>query len=93
MDDRILAELGEESLTEVTGGSAMPETPALTADGHEKGTDWRDARGHLYRVNRGDSLAAIGQKFGVNWRMIVMCNPQIKNPNLIYVGDVIKLPV
>jgi LysM repeat protein len=39
----------------------------------------------------GDTLSAIGEKFGVAWQDIQYFN-NIQNPNLIYVGQVMYIP-
>lgn len=44
----------------------------------------------LYTVQRGDSLLAIANKLGTTVAKLLELNPQIKNPNVIYVGQVIK---
>ena len=44
-----------------------------------------------YTVVRGDTLSAIGKKFGVNWRDIAAAN-NIANPDLIYPGQVFVIP-
>ena len=44
----------------------------------------------VYTVKRGDTLSAIGNRFGVDWRRIASIN-QIANPNLIVPGQVLKL--
>lgn len=47
-----------------------------------------------YVVQRGDTLSTIAQKFLTDpsrWRDILAANPQIKNPNQIYPGQVIRL--
>lgn len=44
----------------------------------------------VYTVKQGDTLSAIGERFGVDWRRIASIN-QIANPNLIRPGQVIKL--
>ncbi len=46
-----------------------------------------------YVVQKGDTLSTIGQKFLTDpgrWRDILAANPQIKNPNQIYPGQVIR---
>lgn len=43
-----------------------------------------------YTVRRGDTLSGIAQRFSLNWRRIAAIN-EIANPNLIYVGQEIKL--
>lgn len=46
-----------------------------------------------YKVVAGDSLWKIGRDVaGLNWRFLVPLNPQIKDPNKIYVGQIIKIP-
>ena len=42
-----------------------------------------------YVVQRGDYLGKIAIKFGLSLKEIIAMNPQIKNPNLIYCGQVI----
>lgn len=44
-----------------------------------------------YTVVKGDTLSAIGKRFGVKWRDIASLN-NIKNPDLIYPGQVFKIP-
>lgn len=44
-----------------------------------------------YTVKAGDTLAAIGTRYDVSWKSIASLNG-IKDPNLIHVGDVLKIP-
>jgi nucleoid-associated protein YgaU len=44
-----------------------------------------------YTVVRGDTLSGIGAKFHVNWHEIAELN-SVKNPDLIYPGQVFKIP-
>ncbi len=44
-----------------------------------------------YTVVHGDTLSGIGQKVGVDWHIIAAYNG-IANPNLIYPGQVFKIP-
>ena len=48
--------------------------------------------GGTYVVQSGDTLGKIAGRIGVSWRDILSVNPQIQNPSLIYVGQVIYLP-
>jgi LysM repeat protein len=48
--------------------------------------------GNTYVVQKGDTLGKIAGRIGVSWRDILALNPQIQNPSLIYVGQVIYLP-
>lgn len=45
-----------------------------------------------YTVRTGDTLWALAQKFGTTIEEIMEVNPQIKDPNRIYVGQVITIP-
>jgi spore coat assembly protein SafA len=50
-------------------------------------------QGQLYTVQAGDTLFFIARRFGVTVQQIRDVNPQITNPNLIYVGQVICIPI
>ncbi len=45
-----------------------------------------------YVVQPGDTLANIGSRYGLSVNQILAVNPQICNPNVIYVGQTINLP-
>jgi len=45
-----------------------------------------------YTVKRGDTLTKIAKKYGIkNWKDLLKLNPGIKNPNLIFVGQHIRI--
>lgn len=44
-----------------------------------------------YTVKPGDTLAAIGARFGVDWRALAAAN-NLANPNLLRVGMILKIP-
>ncbi len=48
--------------------------------------------GPVYYVQRGDTLRKIAAKFGTTVDGLLRLNPQIANPNLIYVGQAITVP-
>lgn len=54
-------------------------------------TSAESSRYTLYAVRRGDTLWGISRKFGTSINNIVALNG-IKNPNLIYAGEVFKIP-
>ena len=44
-----------------------------------------------HRVVKGDTLWALAKTYGLTLSELVALNPQIKNPNLIYVGDEVRV--
>ena len=44
-----------------------------------------------YTVVRGDTLWAIARRYGMSLSALVALNPQIKNPNLILVGQKVRV--
>lgn len=45
-----------------------------------------------YVVQRGDTLRIIANKYGTTVDNLLWLNPNIKNPNIIYVGQVLNVP-
>jgi peptidoglycan endopeptidase LytE len=50
------------------------------------------ANGQLYYAQSGDTLRKIAARFNTTVDAILKINPQITNPNLIYVGQAISIP-
>ena len=48
--------------------------------------------GQTYYVQKGDTLRKIASKFSTTVEELLKVNPQISNPNVIYVGQAIKIP-
>jgi LysM repeat protein len=46
---------------------------------------------NYYTIKRGDTLGAIAAKFGTSVSNLMALNPHIKNANLIYAGDTIRI--
>ena len=46
-----------------------------------------------YTVVSGDTLSGIAQGYGVSLSALLTANPQIENPNIIYTGQVLNIPV
>ncbi len=65
----------------VPSGSGVPSTPPPPP-----------ASGQTYTVRRGDTLRKIADRLNTTVDALLKVNPQIANPNLIYVGQVINLP-
>jgi len=63
---------------------AVPGTPPPTTP--------PPASGQTYYAQRGDTLRKIASRFSITVNEILKVNPQITNPNLIYVGQAITIP-
>lgn len=48
--------------------------------------------GGTYTVESGDTMSSIAVKHGVTLAALEQANPQVHNPNLIYVGQVLHIP-
>ena len=46
---------------------------------------------NYYTIKRGDTLSALARKFNTTIANLMALNPHIKNANLIYEGDTIRI--
>lgn len=67
--------------------AAPPRGGAIPASKHQAAAPKR----RTYTVKPGDTLSAIGQRYGVDWRKIAKAN-KIPNPDLIYPGQTFVIP-
>lgn len=74
-----LGQIADEVTRRLSGGEVKPDEPTQTYI--------------EYTIKKGDTLGAIAKKYGVTVDAILALNPSIKDPNKIYVGQVIKIPV
>lgn len=72
-------------LTENDDGGALKRRGMAASDGDASGEE-------TYTVRKGDTLWGIAKQYGVTLTALIAANPQIKNPNLIYPGNEVKLP-
>lgn len=74
-------------------GTALTEVETVADDDSET-ADQKDESGGgvVYIVRNGDTLWGIANRYGVTLTALISMNPQIRNPNLIYPGDEVKLP-
>jgi len=73
-------------------------TPTLTTrpiqsggEGSGEGEAEETAQGQYHTVVRGDTLWELSRRYGVPLNRIVELNPSIRNPNLIYPGQRVRL--
>ena len=89
----VLPDNGTAGLTAVTagsGGTAADGSPAGgTADGTAGGA--AAARGEWYTVVKGDTLWELSKRYGMALSRLIELNPDIRNPNLIYVGQKVRI--
>ena len=52
----------------------------------------QQAEGFYYTIQWGDTLSQIAVRYGTTTQAIMLANPQIVNPNLLYAGTVIFIP-
>lgn len=73
-------------LTPVQDSSQEEEEIGTGSAGAETGET------RTYTVCKGDTLWGIAGRYGVELTALITANPQIKNPNLIYPGDEVRIP-
>lgn len=49
--------------------------------------------GQIYRVVRGDTMFEIARRYGMSLESLIRANPQIPNPNMIFPGQEICIPM
>jgi LysM repeat protein len=74
----------------VTEQKTVPDTKGAPKTGPTATID--PGKGTTYTVKKGDTLSAIAKRYGTTVDAILKANPNIKNPNLIKVGQVINIP-
>ena len=72
-------------LTESDDGGALSR-PGSQSGGIAGGS------GAVHIVKKGDTLWGIARQYGAALTDLIAANPQIKNPNLIYPGNEVRLP-
>ena len=78
----------------ITNANVIYEGQRLTI--YERGTGTPPppppSGGETYYVQRGDTLRRIASRFNTSVDVLIRLNPQISNPNVIYVGQAITVP-
>jgi LysM repeat protein len=96
----IHAHLDDMALPASTGAAstrvASPAAGTEAASAEVAGAHHSDAARRTYAVRTGDTLSGVTQRFygkDANWRSLYAANKsRISNPNLIYVGEELRLP-
>lgn len=70
--------LNDQEVEGVSGGGA-------------NGNFWQDGAAIYYRVAAGDTLSEIAWRAQVPMNQVLQLNPNIKNPDKIKVGDIIRI--
>jgi spore coat assembly protein SafA len=103
---RLAEHLRSSSALEQTGGDQAANTQRFQATGNipEVGQDFHDQPQHSaadqafqktggeHRVKKGDTLWAIAKRNHVSLGSLIAANPQIRNPNLIFPGQIVHIP-
>jgi spore coat assembly protein SafA len=76
------------------GVSAVGLTPVSAAGSTGSATSAAAAaaRATVYTVRKGDTLWGIANRYGVTLAALLAANPSVKNPNLIYPGEAVRIP-
>ncbi|SEO16871.1 CAP domain-containing protein [Paenibacillus sp. OV219] len=70
------------SLIALGGGAALQKAEAASVNSSVS-----------YKVTSTDTMYKIAKKYGVSLNTLIAANPSIKNPNIIWAGMVVKVPV
>lgn len=79
---------------EVEGGAGRPTLstrPLEQSGGEGAQAKAEEAQAQYHTVVRGDTLWELARRYGVSLNRIVELNPAIRNPNLIYPGQKVRL--
>ena len=84
-----LLELGARILSTPVAAPAVSVDPVVVDSAPV--TEYTGELAANYIVVEGDTLSGVADKFGTTWQRIWEYNPQIVNPDLIYIGDDLRL--
>ncbi len=89
--DKLLVEDGKLKTKDNCYSTERPADPVPQAPAAPAVNTTPPASGNVYIVKSGDSLSKIARANGLTLAQLVAKNPQIKNINLIYSGQIINL--
>ncbi|REE92854.1 putative YkwD family protein [Paenibacillus taihuensis] len=70
------------SLIALGGGAALQKAEAASVNTSVS-----------YKVTNTDTMYKIAKKYGISLNSLIAANPSIKNPNIIWAGMIVKVPV
>lgn len=73
-----------------SGNSGTGGSGGTTASGGSQQTG--SGAGGDYKIKWGDTLSELARDFGTSVRAFMDANPKIKDPDLIYAGDTLRMP-
>ncbi len=68
-------------------------SPTFAADAESNAATTAESGGVYHTVRYGEYLSVIAIRYGVTVNAILQANPNITNPNLIYSGTVLYIPI
>ena len=74
------------------GGYESGLKPVSGGSGSGGGSAGQSAAARTHTVRKGDTLWGVARQYGVELTALIRANPQIKNPNLIYPGEAVRVP-
>ena len=84
-------EFWEVVLDSTTGLTSAAANSGGTVAGGGAAGGSAAGQGEWYTVAKGDTLWGLSQRYGVALDQIISLNPDIRNPNLIYVGQRVRI--
>lgn len=69
----------------------MADQAVQPVQGASGAAEQKMSQPEYHRVVKGDTLWGLSGRYGVDLKELVALNPQIKNPNLIYVGQEVRV--
>lgn len=91
---RILRRIAEKCGISLSGDDDRPSRRPDRRPDREPDDDMpeRPRESTEYVVQPGDTMFSIARKFGVPLEVLIRANPQIRNPDMIIVGEIIIIP-
>ena len=75
----------------LTSGLAVRQTDSGAESGGTPAAGSAGSQAVYHRVGKGETLWALAGRYGLSLAELVALNPQIKNPNLIRVGEEVRV--